>query len=169
MMSNLQEFGWSTVASRGLLFSLVWWILTDGNVQSWWIGVPAVSFAVIASLALLPPVPLVWRGLLTFTPFFLWRSWQGGADVAWRAFHPGMPIFPAVIEYPLRLPPGLPQVILAYIVSLLPGTLSATLDGQALKIHVLDSREDFMTELRALEERVARMCGVSLATCHGGE
>jgi hypothetical protein len=47
--------------------------------------------------------------------------------------------------------------------------LSATLDGPALKLHVLDSRGDFMTELKALEQRVARMCGVLLATCHGGE
>ena len=169
MMSKFQEIGWSTVTSRSLLFSLVWWILTDGNVQSWWVGVPAVSFAVIASIALLPTVPLVWQELLKFTPFFLWRSLQGGADVAWRAFHPGMPIIPAVIAYPLRLPPGLPQVFLANIVSLLPGTLSAMLDGQALKVHVLDSGGDYMTELKALEKRVARMCGVVLATSHGGE
>ena len=168
-MSKFQEIGWSTVTSRSLLFSLVWWILTDGNVQSWWVGVPAVSFAVIASIALLPTVPLVWQELLKFTPFFLWRSLQGGADVAWRAFHPGMPIIPAVIAYPLRLPPGLPQVFLANIVSLLPGTLSAMLDGQALKVHVLDSGGDYMTELKALEKRVARMCGVVLATSHGGE
>ena len=168
-MFKYQEMFWSMVASRGLLFSLVWWILTDGDVQSWWVGVPAVSFAVIASIALLPPVPLVWRELLKFTPFFLWRSLQGGADVAWRAFHPGMPIVPAVIDYPLRLPPGLPRVILANIVSLLPGTLSASLEGQVLKVHVLDSRGDFMAELMALEHHVARMCGASLATSHGGE
>lgn len=123
----------------------------------------------IASIVLLPPLSLVWRELLKFTPFFLWRSLQGGADVAWRAFHPSMPIVPAVIDYPLRLPRGLPQVFLANIVSLLPGTLSATLDGPALKLHVLDSRGDFMTELKALEQRVARMCGVLLATSHGGE
>jgi multicomponent Na+:H+ antiporter subunit E len=169
MMAKYQEIDWSTVASRGLLFSLLWWILTDGSVESWWVGVPAVSFAVIASIALLPPLPLVWQELLKFTPFFLWRSLLGGADVAWRAFHPGMPIAPELIDYPLRLPPGLPRVILANIVSLLPGTLSASLDGQALKVHVLDSRGDFMTELKALEYRVARMCGASMATSHGGE
>jgi len=168
-MFKYKEIGWSTVASRGPLFSLLWWILTDGNVQSWWIGVPAVSFAVIASIALLPPVPLVWRELLKFTPYFLWRSLQGGVDVAWRAFHPGMPIAPAVVDYPLRLPPGLPQVMLANIVSLLPGTLSATLDGLALKVHVLDSRGEFVAELKVLEHRVARMCGALLTTSYGGE
>jgi multicomponent Na+:H+ antiporter subunit E len=144
-------------------------MLTGGNVQSWWIGVPAVIFAVTASITLLPSIPLVWRELLRFAPFFLRHSLQGGADVAWRAFHPGMPIAPALIDYPLRLPAGLPQVILVNIVSLLPGTLSAGLDGQTLRIHVLDGRGDFMTELEALEQRVARMCGASLRTSHGGE
>lgn len=169
MTPEYQKPDWSTAVSRGLLFSLLWWMLTGGEVPSWWIGVPAVSFAVIVSLALLPPVPLVWRELLKFVPFFLWRSLQGGADVAWRAFYPGMPIAPALIDYPLRLPAGLPQVILANIMSLLPGTLSAGLDGQTLWIHVLDGRGDFMAELEALEQRVARMCGVSLMTFHGAE
>ena len=82
---------------------------------------------------------------------------------------PGGRFIPAVIDYPLRLPPGLPQAFLANIVSLLPGTLSATLDGQALMVHVMDSRGDFMTELKALEQSMARMCGLLLATSHGGE
>ena len=161
--------GWSMVALRGLLFSLLWWILTDGDAGSWWIGFPAVLLSLFASLALLPPIPLVWRELLIFIPIFLWRSLQGGADVAWRALRPSMPIAPAVIDYPLRLPQGLPQVMLANLVSLLPGTLSATLDGQKLKVHVLDSRGEFMTELKGLEHRVARICGAMQATSHGGE
>ena len=52
---------------------------------------------------------------------------KGGVYVAWRAFDPRMPITPELIEYPLRLPPGLPRVILVNMVSLLPGTLSAEL------------------------------------------
>jgi len=164
-----RQNGWSTVASRALLFSLVWWALSDGNAQSWWVGVPAVLLAVIVSVALLPSVPLVWRELLKFTPFFLRRSLQGGTDVARRAFHPRMPIAPEIIDYPLRLPPGLPRVILINTVSLLPGTLSAELDGQVLKVHVLDGLGDFMPELEALEQSVARMSGVSLTTSQGGE
>lgn len=169
MIPNYKEIEWQTAVSRGLLFALLWWMLTDGNAQSWWVGVPVALFAVIASMALLPPVPLVWRELFKLAPFFVWRSLQGGTDVAWRAFHPGMPISPELIDYPLRLPPGVPQVILANIVSLLPGTLSAMLDGQTLKVHVLDNRGDFVTELKALEQRVARMYGVLLTTSDGGE
>jgi multicomponent Na+:H+ antiporter subunit E len=92
-----------------------------------------------------------------FVPFFLWHSLKGGVDVAWRAFHPRLPITPELIEYPLRLPPGLPRVILVNTVSLLPGTLSAELGGQVLKVHVLDSLGDFLAELETLEQRVGCM------------
>ena len=60
-------------------------------------------------------------------------------------------------------------MILVNTVSLLPGTLSAELDGQVLKVHVLDGLGDFMPELEALEQSVARMSGVSLTTFQGGE
>lgn len=168
MLEN-QEIRWSTVASRGLLFSILWWILTDGSVPSWTIGAPAVIFAVMTSVALLPPVPLAWRGLFHFVPFFVWRSVLGAVDVASRAFHPRVPIDPLIIDYPLRLPPGLPQVIMANIVSLLPGTLSTTLDGRTLQIHVLDGRVDPMTGLQELEQRVAQMFAARLMMSTGSD
>ena len=157
MKQTDQGIDWSTVVSRVLLFSLLWWALTDGTAGSWWIGAPAVAGAVIISVTLVPPLGLVWREVMGFVPFFLWHSLKGGVDVAWRAFHPRLPITPELIEYPLRLPPGLPRVILVNTVSLLPGTLSAELGGQVLKVHVLDSLGDFLTELEALEQRVGCM------------
>jgi len=164
-----QRVGWSTIASRALLYALVWWVLSDGSGASWWIGIPAVSLAVIASVMLLPPVPLIWRELVKFAPFFLRRSLLGAADVARRAFHPRVPIAPDLIDYPLRLPPGLSRVMLLNIVNLLPGTLSAELDGRILRVHVLDSLSDVMPELRTLERRVARISGVPLASPGGDE
>jgi len=145
---------WSTVVSRALLFSLPWWALTDGTAGSWWIGASAVACAVIISVTLVPLLGLVWREVMEFVPFFLWHSLKGGMDVAWRAFHPRMPITPELIVYPLRLPPGLPRVILVNTVSLLPGALSAELAGQVLKVHVLDSLGDFLAEPEALEQCV---------------
>ncbi len=153
---------WSSIVSRGFLFLLIWWILTDGAVQSWWIGLPAVLLAVIVSTAQLPPVPLVWHKLLWFVPSFLLRSLLGGMDVAWRAFHPRMPIAPDLIEYPLQLPPGLPQVFMTNTISLLPGTLSAELGQGILQIHVLDSQKDFLAEVKMVEHSVARMFDISL-------
>ena len=90
------------------------------------------------------------------------RSLLGGVDVAWRAFHPSMPIAPEIIEYPLRLPPGLPRVFMMNTVNLLPGTLSATLERSVLKVHVLVRQKAYLPELKAVEHSVARLFGLSL-------
>ncbi|GJL77429.1 MAG: hypothetical protein NPINA01_04180 [Nitrospinaceae bacterium] len=160
--------GCFAMISRVGVFLLIWWILTDGAPSSWWIGVPAVLLAGIVSAALIPPVPIVWLELLKFVPFFLLHSLLGGVDVARRAFQPNLPIAPGLIEYPFQLPQGLPLVFMTTIVNLLPGTLIAEFDQSLLKVHVLDRRKDFMTELEAVEQRVARIFGTSLQISEGG-
>ncbi|MGB3212196.1 MAG: Na+/H+ antiporter subunit E [Desulforhopalus sp.] len=160
---------WSTLGLQGVSFSLIWWVLTDGVTSSWWIGAPAVLLAIAAGTVLQSPASFILHELLRFVPFFLLRSLLGGADVAWRAFHPTMPIAPGLVEYQLRLPPGLPQVFMANTVSLLPGTLSAGLNLNLLKVHVLDNRSNFLAELEAVEQRVARVFGMSLGHSEGSK
>jgi multicomponent Na+:H+ antiporter subunit E len=150
------------VLRRGVLFALVWWMLVEGDVASWWIGMPAVLLAATASIAFVSPTTLVWFELFRFVPYFLVRSVLGGVDVAWRALHPGMPIDPHMIDYPIKLPPGLPLVFMANTVSLLPGTLSVELHSSFLNVHVLSSRKDILLELETLEEIVAALFGLSL-------
>jgi multicomponent Na+:H+ antiporter subunit E len=94
-------------------------------------------------------------GLISFVPFFFWRSLCGSIDVARRALHPKMPLEPAFIDYSLSLPNGAPRLFMANVVSLLPGTLSAELLEGCLKVHVLDAKADVVGELQSLESRVA--------------
>jgi multicomponent Na+:H+ antiporter subunit E len=169
MLSFLANAPWPTLVSRGLLFSLIWWILADGSVGSWLVGVPAVLLALICSVALLPTVHFRWIAFFRFVPFFLVRSLMGGVDVAWRAFRPGMPIAPDLIEYPLRLPPGLARVFMADTVSLLPGTISTEIRQNCLKVHVLDGSKDVLPELEAVEQGVARMFGIFLTVSGGNK
>jgi len=142
-------------------FLLIWWVLTKGMISSWWFGLPAVLLALITSITLVPPMRLVWYECIKFVPFFLKNSLIGGIDVGWRAFHPQLPISPVLIEYPLRLPPGPSQVFMANAVNLLPGTLSAALDDNTLKVHVLDSQKNFISELEEVEHHIARIFGLS--------
>jgi len=158
---------WRGLLRNGLLFALVWWVLVGGETISWWTGVPVVLLAAVVSVALFPPVKLVWFELFRFVPFFLIRSLLGGADVAWRALHPDLPIDPHEIEYPIKLPPGLALVFMANTVSLLPGTLSVTLNSDFLKVHVLSSRKDILSELATLEAMVAALFGISLPEAAG--
>lgn len=158
-----------SIMLRLATFLLIWWILTDGSTASWWFGVPAVLLALITSIILLPPMHLVWYECIKFVPFFLFSSLTGGIDVARRAFHPRLPIDPDIIEYPLRLPAGLPQVFMSNTVNLLPGTLSVALERNILKVHVLDSQKDYLGELDAVEQHVARVFGLSVGASSKGE
>ncbi len=144
------------------LFALLWWMLTEGAMNSWLVGVPVVVFAALVSDALLPGVSWSLTGMVRFVPFFLWHSLRGGVDVAGRALHPRLPISPGLLDYRWRLPPGLPRVIMANTVSLLPGTLSAELDEEHLRVHVLDETGAFASELKEIEARVARLFGLDL-------
>ena len=151
-----------SISLRLGLFLLIWWSLTSGITSSWWFGVPAVLLALIISIALIPPMNLIWHECIRFIPFFLKNSLIGGVDVAWRAFHPRLPIAPDLIMYPLSLPQGPSQVFMANTVNLLPGTLSAALEQNILKVHVLDSEKEFLCELKAVEKHVAQIFGLSL-------
>lgn len=155
-----------SITVRTLFFTLLWLILSGGSPSSWVIGAPAILLAVIASTVLVPPVSLAWYEIPAFISFFLIRSLAGGVDVAWRALHPRMPIAPDLITYPLRIPPGLPQVFMANTVSLLPGTLSVELTTEmnrgSLTVHVLDRNKSVTAELESVELRVARLFGMHL-------
>ena len=124
-------------AGRSLVFALLWWVLTGGAPDSWFIGVPVILLATRVSITLQPPVSWSLSALLRFIPFFLWHSLCAGIDVARRALDPRLPISPGFYRYRWRLPPGLARVVMANTVSLLPGTLSAELDEEHLHVPVL--------------------------------
>lgn len=147
---------------RGLIFASVWWVLTEGAVNSWSVGLPSTIVATLSSLLLLPPCSWSIRGIARFLPFFLWHSLRGGSDVAWRAFRPDLPIDPEIFDYDLRLAPGRPRVFLVKILNLLPGTLSAAVSADTMQVHALTRGKNLVTELKAVELAVARIFAISL-------
>lgn len=151
-----------TLLSRILLLGLLWWSLTDGEPGSWLVGVPVVLFAAFVSVRMLPAMSWSLSGIFLFSLFFLWHSLRGGIDVAQRALHPGMPISPAMHDFRFRLPAGPPRILMANVVNLLPGTLSAEVGEDCLKIHVLDDTGTFAAELRILEQQVASVLNIEL-------
>lgn len=160
---------WPYIFWRTGLFLLLWWILSDGDTASWWIGIPTVLLATTVSIKLVSPVIISWSGIMRFIPFFLLHSLLGGVDVARRVFQPKMSIAPDLFEYSMRLPPGLPQVLMANTVGLLPGTLSVEIERNVLSVHALDKGMDILAELEAVERRVARIFGRHLEGLYGVE
>lgn len=149
---------------RGLLyvivFSLFWWLLTEGVAYSWWFGVPVVIVAALIATKLENPDHSI---QMAAVPAFLWhflsRSVVAGLDVAYRTLHPKLPLQPGLIEYKLQLASGRPQTFFAGVISLLPGTLSASLQENTITLHVLDTSEDLAASLLQTEKVVARLFG----------
>lgn len=154
--------GWlSGLVQRVIVFALLWWILVKGHPGSFWYGIPVVIITSLVSMAIHPGRSRRWRikGFVRFLPFFLWQSLQGGFDVARRVFDPRLPIAPSFITYSIRLTDEGARIFLAGTISLLPGTLSAELEGANLNVHVLDDSQPVLHKLLAVEERIAELYG----------
>lgn len=152
-------------------FALVWLVLVGPNLASWIVGGPAVVAATLVSLRLSEPrvrsVSL--HGLARFIPFFLWESLRGGIDVAARVLLPRLRVQPGITTYRMRLRGASARLVFLDSVSLLPGTLSADLNGERLWIHALDITADVDKGLMTLEERVADLFGETLDPAHIGD
>lgn len=158
------------VLFRVALFSAGWWVLAAGYPSSWLFGVPFVALATSASLALSRgrTIRISPTGFLMFAVFFLWNSVMSGVTVASLALKPSMPIAPGFIAYPFRLHHETARVLMADSATLLPGTLSAGIEGETLILHAIDCEPKAIQELRALEERIARMFALDLDETVGG-
>ncbi|HEY0848043.1 MAG TPA: Na+/H+ antiporter subunit E [Noviherbaspirillum sp.] len=144
---------------RAALFAGLWWILSDGSFKAWVLGAATVALATAASLHLRPPRArrLSVTGLLAFLLYFIGHSVRGGVQVALLAIRPRMDLRPALYEVPLTLADESDRMIVAGMVALMPGTLSAGLTGNCLHLHVLDRRLPAERDVRLAEERVKRL------------
>ena len=159
-VKTLLQRGWLRV----LVFSLIWWVLTNGDRGSWLIGVPAVFLATWLSILLLPSSSWSLSGIVRFVPFFLWQSLCASVNVGRQVLKPELPIAPVIVDYHWHLPPGLSRVFMAHTVSLLPGTLSLKLHKDYLRIHVLNKNSTFASDLLIIEARVAQVFALALNT-----
>ena len=149
------------VLGRGALFAGLWWVLAGGRADSWGVGGVSVILALATSLVLMPPgkgsfSPL---GFAAFVGFFLVHSVKGGFQVAAMALRPQLDLAPAMLDLPIALPPGPARVMLVNTLALLPGSLSVRIEGDRLRLHVLDRRLPIVEELRAVEAAIARIQG----------
>ncbi|MCL7943501.1 Na+/H+ antiporter subunit E [Marinobacter sp. ATCH36] len=153
-----------TILSRMILLLLVWWAFTEGDRSGIGFGLVIVILASFISLRLFPPGTARVRPLpfLLFMLFFIGRSVVAGIDVARRLLSPSLPVNPGYLTFYLSLPEGSPCWLLANTMSLMPGTLSVSLDGTRLDLHCLDTRDPVEADLKAVEQKIARVFGLSL-------
>ena len=140
------------------LYAALWALFAQGG--GWSLGVPSVLLAVALSLWLgLRPVRLRLRALPGFVGFFLRHMLVGAGDVASRALRPGCPLQPAWHYYPLASSSVRVRLLLSALVGLLPGTLASGIDGERMRVHVLDERQPWQPVVAELEQRLQALLG----------
>lgn len=151
-----------TLVLRWLLLSLVWWSLTDGDASGLVFGAAVGLLVAWISLVLFPPSLHVirLRALPGFVLFFLSRSLLAAIDVSRRLLSPSLPVTPGYLRAELSLPEGVPRWLLANTLSLLPGTLSVTLEGDEIELHCLDLTQPVRQDFEYTEMRVAALFGL---------
>jgi multicomponent Na+:H+ antiporter subunit E len=148
------------------VLAVLWGNLTGWRPDSWVFGVPAILLGTVVGL-LVTPAP-TWRvsvtGAVSFALWFMQQNVRGAVDVSLRAMRTRLVLCPGLIDRHVALPHGAPRILFANALSLLPGTLSARLEGNSLTIHVLDLRDDIDADLRELEGRVRRLFDLEAGT-----
>ena len=146
---------------RFVVFCFLWYVLAGSDKASWIIGIPAVVFVTALSLMLASSSPLNIHlfGLFRFIPFFLYQSFHGGIDVMRRALSFQQLLDPGLVFYSTLLPEGSARILFVNSISLLPGTLSAELQGNQITIHTLDRGMHIWANIQRLEYHVAALMG----------
>jgi multicomponent Na+:H+ antiporter subunit E len=146
------------------------WLILSGPFEpaDILVGACTAALATWASLRLLPPGQWRFRpvALARFGLRFLGQSIAAGIDVAWRAFHPRLPLHPGFVTYGPQLPPGPMLDTFCAVASLVPGTLpSGTDESGGLIIHCLDAEAPVVDQLAA--EQASLMDALGSRHGHG--
>ncbi|MCG7535097.1 Na+/H+ antiporter subunit E [Pseudoalteromonas sp. OOF1S-7] len=157
-----------TLLIRAVIFSALWLLLTKGAWSSWLIGIVVVPVSVWMSMRLFNSSPstagrnvrsvtgqLHYDRLLRLLPYFLLNSLKGGIQTARLAFSRRIEMRPGTVAYSVRLPSGYTQLWFIHLISLLPGTLSARLEGGQLLIHMLEVNESNYRDVIDCEQKIA--------------
>lgn len=169
-MHNDSRLSWNytlaTLVRRSLVrfvvFSFLWYALAGSDTAGWIIGIPAVLSVTALSLVLSSSSSLNinLRAVFHFIPFFLYQSFRGGFDVMRRALSIQQLLDPGLVSYTSFLPEGSARIFFVNTISLLPGTLSAKLQGSQVTIHTLDRGLPIWANLQRLEYHVAALMGI---------
>jgi multicomponent Na+:H+ antiporter subunit E len=145
--------------SRASIFIAIWLMLTGAALADLPAGAGAVIAATWVSLRLLPPGgPRPSPGALAGLSLrFFYQSVIAGADVAWRALDPRLPLRPGFVTYPVRFPPGPARNVFTTLTSLLPGTVLAGDENGQLIYHCLDVDQPIVSQLAAEETALSQV------------
>lgn len=144
---------------RFVLFAVGWMVLIGGHqISDIGFVILFVAATTVISIYAVPPGQWVLSplGAARFFPYFLITALRGGWDVARRVFFRTVPINPGFITIE-HDPDPQKTLILAWIISLLPGTASTIITKESIVVHVLDKKLPATKEILELQNRINQM------------
>lgn len=163
--SHLKErTQYKEICLKTALFGVLWWSLVESTFSSWLIGIIVVPFATWLSITLYRndyykaenTAHFSFVGLLKFLPFFVWQSLRGGCQTALLALSSRI-AQADFIEFETYLGTRREKILFMHIISLMPGSVSANINGQVIRIHILDINKYSEDGLRECEQRLSRI------------
>lgn len=144
---------------RSVLFTAGWIVLLGGQKPSeiWLVSIFLAATTVI-SIYSIPPRKWGLRplGIIRFFFFFIIATVRGGWDVSKRVFQRNVPTDPEFITVD-HYSDLIKTLILAWVISLQPGTTSCVIKKKKTVIHVLDKKIPVAEEIRILKRRIDEM------------
>ena len=145
-------------AMRACAFLALWVVLIGASPGDLVVGVLTAAAATWVSVRLLSPgsIPLRPIALPSLAMRFAWMSVVAGWDIARRALDPRLPVRPGFVVYPVGFARGPVRNVFTTLTSLLPGSVPAGEDGDALLYHCLDVEQPVAAHLAAEEAVLSR-------------
>lgn len=101
------------------------------------------------------PVRLFWA--ILYIPVFSYYVIKANFDVAYRVFHPNLPIKPGIVKVKTSLKSELARTFLANSITLTPGTLTIDIVDDYFYIHWINiTSVDQMEETKIIVEKFER-------------
>jgi multicomponent Na+:H+ antiporter subunit E len=141
---------------RFVIFAAGWLVLSGGlRLGDIWFVVLCLIAVTAISIYAVPPGQWVLHplGVARFFPYFIITALRGGWDVARRVFYRTVPIDPDFVTIDHDRDPR-KTLILAWVISLLPGTASTIITETSIVVHVLDKKLPVTEEIEELKIRI---------------
>jgi len=147
--------------TTGTVLIVLWAGFHWDDPASWTVGVPMalIGGALTLFLPASAPFRLSPLGGLRFAKFAIVGILRGAVDVSRRSLSP-QTLQPGCLTWRTHLPKGRPRRLFAVAITLLPGTLTARIEGDMLTVHALDLSDTTRAELAALEAHIAELYGL---------
>ena len=156
---------------------LVMWLLLSGLYYPMFIlfGVAAAVLVVWISARMDVadqeghPIHLWWR-VFIYWPWLMKEMFVSCVDVSRRVLSPSLPISPCVFEVEAKQETALGKTIFANSITLTPGTVSMSIDGNRILVHALSEEARDVVLGGEMNERARRFEGHSRpeGRSHGG-